>query len=134
MTAAMEQHVLDLMQCWHTHDLDGLVSRIAEDAVYTPDLVSQPIRGREAIRKEWAGYIQRMPTYDMEVRNILSSDRVVFLERWERFRLPEDKPMVLNIITLVGVYEFNADGLIAVWRDYYDTSVYKAPTPTGGAQ
>jgi len=127
LASAQEQHVLDLMDCWRTHDLDGLMSRIAEDAVYTPDLLSKPLRGREAIRKEWAGYMERMPYYELEVRNIMSSDRLVFLERVERFRFPEDKPMVLNIVSLVGVYEFNSEGLISAWRDYYDTSVHKAP-------
>lgn len=121
------------MQCWHMHDLDGLISRISEDAVYTPDLISPPIKGREAIRKEWAGYIDRMPTYAMEVINILSSDNLVFLERRESFRFPEDRPMAINIIHLVGVFEFNEEGLVSAFRDYYDTSVYKTPQSAASA-
>jgi len=124
-----EKFVLDFMDCWRRHDLEGLMSRITDDAVYTPDLVTPPIKGRDAIRKEWAGYIERMPWYELIVRNIVSSDNLVFLEREERFKLPEDKPMAINIIALVGVYEFAEDGRICAFRDYYDTSVYKSPQP-----
>ena len=93
---------------------------------------AQPANGtREVIRKEWAGYIARMPWYELVVRNMASTGNIVFLEREERFRFPEDKPMVMNIIRLVGIYEFNDAGLITAFRDYYDTSVYKPPqTPT----
>ena len=128
-----EKFVLDFMDCWRTHDLEGLMSRITDDAVYTPDLVTPPIRGREAIRKEWAGYIERMPSYELVLRNIVSSGNIVFLEREERFRLPEDKPMAINIIALVGIYEFGDDGRISAFRDYYDTSVYKSPQPAKSA-
>ena len=124
-----EKFVLDFMDCWRTHDLEGLMSRITDDAVYTPDLVTPPIRGREAIRKEWASYIERMPSYELVLRNIVSSGNIVFLEREERFRLPEDKPMAINIIALVGIYEFSDDGRISAFRDYYDTLVYKSPQP-----
>lgn len=133
MNKAHEQAVLDLMHCWHTHDLEGLVSRISEDAVYTPDLVTPPIRGREAIRKEWAGYIDRMPTYTMKVINMVSSGNIVFLERKESFRFPEDRPMALNTIYLVGIFEFNDEGLVTAFRDYYDTTVYKVPQPAASA-
>ena len=128
-----EKFVLDFMDCWRTHDLEGLMSRITDDAVYTPDLVTPPIRGREAIRKEWAGYIERMPSYELVLRNIVSSGNIVFLEREERFRFPEDKPMAINIIALVGIYEFGDDGRISAFRDYYDTSVYKSPQPAKSA-
>lgn len=132
MNTINEKHVLDLMHCWHTHDLEGLMARISDNAVYTPDLISSPIRGREAIRKEWAGYIARMPTYATEVINILSSDDLVFLERKESFRFPEDRPMAINIIYFVGIFEFDKEGLVCAFRDYYDTSVYKAPRITPG--
>ena len=129
MSKGNEQRVLEFMDCWRRHDLEGLMSHITDDAVYTPDLVTPPIRGREAIRTEWAGYIERMPYYELVPRNMASSGNLVFFEREERFRLPNDKPMVLNIIALVGIYEFNDAGKITAFRDYYDTSVYKVPTP-----
>ena len=133
MSKENEQRVLDFMDCWRTHDLEGLMARIADDAVYTPDLVSQSITGREAIRKEWASYIDRMPWYELVVRNMASTGNLVFFEREERFRFPDDKPMVTNIVRLVGIYEFNDAGLITAFRDYYDTSVYKPPQPTAKA-
>lgn len=127
MSKENEQRVLDFMDCWRTHDLEGLMARIADDAVYTPDLVTQPIRGRDVIRKEWASYIDRMPWYELVVLNMASTGNLVFFEREERFRFPDDKPMVMNIIRLVGIYEFNDAGQITAFRDYYDTSVYKSP-------
>lgn len=127
MSKENEKFVLEFMDCWRTHDLEGLMSRITDDAVYTPDLVTRPIRGLDAIRKEWAGYIERMPWYELIVKNIVSSGNIVFLEREEKFRFPEDKPMVTNSVCLVGVFEFAENGLIRNFRDYYDTSVYKTP-------
>ena len=113
MSEAIQKTVLELMDCWRAHDLDGALSRMAEDAVFTSSPKAAALRGREAIRELWARYMQVMPSYALEVINIMSSDRVVFLERVERFRLPDDKPMVLNILPLVGVYEFNPAGKIA---------------------
>lgn len=123
MTDRNAQIALDFMDCWRRLDLDDAVSRITADAVFTPDLKAQPVVGREAIRALWASYMERMKAYSLEAGAVASAGGVVFLERVERIVAIDDYEMVLPI---VGVFEIDAAGQIAAWRDYWDTSMARS--------
>ena len=108
------------MDCWCRLDLEDALSRITDGAVFQPDLKAEAARGRDAIRPLWAAYMAAISGYSMEVRQVLASDKVVFMERLERLSTPDGREMSLPI---VGVYELDADGKITAWRDYWDTSM-----------
>jgi limonene-1,2-epoxide hydrolase len=120
MAGRYEQIAIDFMDCWRRFDLEDAVSRISEDCVFTPDIKAEPVVGRAAIRALWAKYMESMKTYSMEVRSVLASDRLVYLERVERVLGSVNGEMALPI---VGVYELDAEGKITAWRDYWDTSM-----------
>jgi limonene-1,2-epoxide hydrolase len=124
MHSQQVQIVLDFIDCWHRLDLDDALSRIAPDAVFVPDLKSQAVRGREAIREVWADYLRRIARYDADILNLAGTGNVVFVERIERLSMPDGRSMVLPI---TAVFELDDAGRITAWRDYWDTSM--APPP-----
>ena len=113
------QFILDFMQNWERFDLEGALSCLAEDATFTPDLISAPIAGRAEIRKLWSFYMEMMQGYEMKLRNIASGGNVVFLERTEYVVTPMQEHVALDI---VGVFELDRDGKIGAWRDYVEST------------
>lgn len=113
------ERILDFMNCWERYDLDGALSRITDDASFSPDLVSEPVVGREALAKLWGFYMEMMQAYEMKVVNIVGSDKVVCLERVEYVVTPKQQKVALPI---VGVYELDDDGKIKAWRDYVEST------------
>ena len=112
---------LGLLDCWRRLNLEDALSRISDDAQFTPDCKSAPVIGREAIRKVWAGYMQVIKKYEFEVRAAVASDDVVMIERREVLGM-NGKELDLAI---VAVFEINPAGKITAWRDYWDTSTAK---------
>jgi limonene-1,2-epoxide hydrolase len=119
-----EQRVLDFMDCWKRADLDGAAARLAPDVVFVPDPKAAPIRGREAVRAEFGRYMEMMTSYDFDVRRLLASDSLVFLERLERFG---SKRGVVVSLPIAGVYELDAQGRLTAWRDYWDPAMAGTP-------
>jgi limonene-1,2-epoxide hydrolase len=58
--------------------------------------------------------------YQLEIRNVASTDRAVLIERRETFRHPDGS--VNFVLPVVGVAEFR-DGRITEWREFYDTAL-----------
>ena len=59
---------------FNKHDLDGLAKLYAEDAVAYDPMYPEPLRGREAIRKDAAGFFRGFPDIRMEVITTLEKD------------------------------------------------------------
>lgn len=121
MTTDTKQIALGLLDCWRRLDLDDAVSRMSDDAKFTPDCKSETIVGREAIRKVWASYMQVIKKYEYEIRSMLASDNLVIIERREVLGM-NGKELDLPI---VAIFEINSAGQISAWRDYWDTSMAK---------
>lgn len=124
MHSGQEQIVLDFIDCWHRLDLEDALSHISPDAVFVPDLKSQPVRGSDAIRELWADYMRRIARYDADILNLAGTGNVVFVERIEHLSMPDGRSMSLPI---TAVFELDDAGKITAWRDYWDTSM--APPP-----
>lgn len=95
-------------------DLDGAIAMLAEDVEYDNVPMGKNI-GRDATRT----FLAQMEMLDEMVWVILrqtASGNVVMNERVDRFRLGE-KWMDLPV---AGVFEVGDDGLITLWRDYFD--------------
>jgi limonene-1,2-epoxide hydrolase len=99
-------------------DASGIVELMTEDVVWQTNVPSvPPVVGREACKAE----IERQNSFctgglpGSEVRNIASSDEVVFTERLDVLDLV-GKRVELSI---VGVFEIR-DGKVAAWREYFD--------------
>jgi limonene-1,2-epoxide hydrolase len=81
------------------------------DGVYV-DGTLRYLEGRDAIRAAAATF----PPHRVDVVKLLVAEGVVMVERVDNFEL-EGQWFHLDI---VGVFEFDDEGLITRWRDYYD--------------
>ena len=125
MTATQKpgEIVLQMIDAWQRLNLEDAMSHLADDAVFLPDPKAEPVRGREAIRALWAYYMGLFSSYACEVQHILTSDRLVFVERVERVARVDGQKVALPG---ASVFEFDAAGKITAWRDYWDPAMAKA--------
>lgn len=112
--------VLHMIDAWRRLDLTGAIACLSPDAVFVPDPKAEPVRGSGAIERLWTYYMRLFASYACEVKNILMSDRLVFVERVERIARVDGLNVVLPV---VAVFEISEDGKIRAWRDYWDPSM-----------
>ena len=115
--------VLRLLAAWERLDLNEVMSYLADDAVFLPAPKDKPVSGREAIGKLWAYYIGLFASYSCEVKNVVMSEHVVFVERVERIGRADGQNVVLPV---AAVFEIDDAGKITAWRDYWDPSMATA--------
>jgi limonene-1,2-epoxide hydrolase len=74
------------------------------------------LRGRDAMRADMMRQL-RFATFNRPgLVHIASNDRVVFTERVDEFQ-SNGEPITHH---MVAVFEIDADGKIAAWREYFD--------------
>ncbi len=111
--------ILAFMENWEKADLEGAMACVSDDISFTPDLISEPVVGREKVRKLWGFYMKMMQEYRMDLCHVIGTDKVVFLERVEHVLTPEAERLALPI---VGVFELDDNNKIKVWRDYVEST------------
>lgn len=62
----------------NAHDVESLCGLMSEDHVFK-DSLGRVVRGREAVRQGWAGYLAWFPDYEMTVTEQFEKDDVVVL-------------------------------------------------------
>ena len=111
-------------------DWDNWVLMFAEDGMLH-SVMRDPFQGREALKKRMIEFHHGIGiedgTMDLHIRNIGKvADGVAMVERsdsWIQNGTRRETPAV-------GVFVFDDDGLIKVWREYYDlATLQKAMTP-----
>lgn len=125
MASQPEQLILEFLDCWRRLDAEAAASHLAPGAVYQADPKAELVHGQGPIRTLWIGYMQRMRAYAADVRHLLASPQVVFLERSERLTLSDGREMAIEA---VGVFELDGNGKITAWRDYWDTGAIAVTT------
>jgi limonene-1,2-epoxide hydrolase len=123
-----EDIVLKLIEAfakdWPTEEeLDEALSVLADDAYYQMNVpISEPIRGRDAIRAE----IHRQMKTDAQsqrhtMRVLVSNDNVVFTERSDEASINGNGRYYTWIqAPLIGVWEVENTKIVA-WREYWDS-------------
>jgi limonene-1,2-epoxide hydrolase len=61
-----------------------------------------------------------MATFAAEVRQIAVNGDVAFAERIDHLKRADGS--LITSIPIVGVFEFDREGRIAVWREYFDSA------------
>lgn len=121
MTSPAEQRVRDFLGTFHAGQLDlaAVGSHLAASARYQPIVpMSAPVFGRDRICAEMDRQYRIYADCQCEIVAIASNGRHVFTERVDRVRqLATGNETVIHV---VGVFEVDADGLIASWREYWD--------------
>lgn len=100
-------------------DIDTAVALAAEDISYE-NMPTDPIVGRAALAKALHGFLGPAGSVEWRILGQWSVDRTVINERLDRFQIG-DGWMELPV---AGFFTLNDDGLITLWRDYFDMASY----------
>lgn len=121
MTRDPHQTVLAFLAAFHdAPDFDALMSFFAPDACYQPLVpTTDAYRGREAIGRILRTQYQTYYDCRCEIHASAASGRFVFTERSDHVILHAGDRKVSSRVC--AVFECDEDGLIAAWREYWDT-------------
>lgn len=123
MSEAMEQAVTAFLDSLHepgTPDLPTTILAFAKDATYQALVPATEVRhGRDAIEAELTRQFTHYKDCHCEVLAMASSDRFVFNERRDHVTMLEQGKRIFS--SVAAVFEFDAEGLIVSWREYWDT-------------
>lgn len=121
-TAVVQQ----FMKAMERLDYDAALKLVSDDCEYTNPPPLGSVRGPAGIRAVLEPFFA--PTLENEFRILRASATgpIVFTERLDRHRLA-DKWVELPV---TGVYEVH-DGLITLWRDYFDLATIMSQWPAG---
>ena len=100
-------------------DIDAAVALLAENVSYE-NMPLKPIAGREGVRAALNGFLKDASEVAWPVLSQLESGRRVANERIDRFRIGEG----WLELPVAGFFEVDDDGLITLWRDYFDLATY----------
>jgi len=118
MAASAEKIVTEFLAAWPRKNVDELMRYFADDAVYH-NIPVPPVRGADAIRKTFEGFLGAFSIV-LEVVNMASSGDRVFTERIDRFEMDGRRfDLPVN-----GVFELRG-GKIVSFRDYFDLATFE---------
>ena len=100
-------------------DIDAAIELLHPDVEYD-NVPIGPVHGREAVRSILGPIAGRSEEVLWPVARSAEAGAVVFNERLDRFR-SGDRWIE---IAVAGVWEVH-DGLITLWRDYFDLETYR---------
>ncbi|VXB07166.1 nuclear transport factor 2 family protein [Aeromicrobium sp. 9AM] len=112
---------------WNSHDLEGVLSHFADDAVFSSPVAAQLmpntagiLRGKEAIREYWSNGLTLIPDLRFEIQHVfVGLETVVITYRNQADRLVSE------------VLHFNDEGIVTSGAGTYLTD--DAATATGAS-
>lgn len=112
-------------------DIDAAVDLLADEVSYENVPVT-PIVGKEAVRSTLEGFLGVAAAVEWPVLREVVVGNVVVNERLDRFRIGDG----WLELPVAGFFEVTDDGLISLWRDYFDMSTYlnQLSALAGGAE
>jgi ketosteroid isomerase-like protein len=105
-----------MVDALNRHDPDAAVEALAEDVVFWEPSYDEPRRGRDAVRRDLAGFFAMLPDVRFTTERILA-DGSHTLHEWTYRATYEGRPVVLRECS---VSQLDADGLAAEVRVYFD--------------
>lgn len=123
MTAQMSPAIAAverLIAAWATLDPKAVAECFAADGVWH-NMPYAPIEGQAAIAAVVASFLGDTSECHFEVRHIAEiAPGIVVTERVDIFASNSKEPLHLPVM---GIFEIK-DGLISVWRDYFDSKPF----------
>jgi limonene-1,2-epoxide hydrolase len=107
--------VRSFFDAWVARDPSRLTAFFAPDGEWS-EANRGVAKGHDAIKPVFELQTGFASDFSFEFQQIAAVGNVAFTERVDRFVI-NDTTMVVPV---AGVFEFDADGQIAAWRDYYD--------------
>ena len=100
-------------------DVEAAMAFVAEDISYE-NMPMQPIVGRDAVAATLSRFLEPAATVEWPVLRQLVDGNCVVNERVDRFQIGDG----WLELPVAGVFEVS-DGLITLWRDYFDMGAYQ---------
>ena len=94
---------------------------MASPSISYENMPMQPIVGRDAMAAALDMFLGNAKEVDWVIVRQQEVGNVVFTERVDRFQIGDG----WLELPLVGVFEVDDEGLITLWRDYFDLSSYQ---------
>lgn len=117
-----DQIVRDFCGAWSRADIEAIMDAFTDDAVYH-NIPLEPAQGKDAIRAVIEGFLKMSPSgVKFEIRNQVAVGSLVMNERVDTFVGEDGKEMGGPVC---GVFELDAGGKIAAWRDYFDMGAFQ---------
>ncbi|HEY8857780.1 MAG TPA: limonene-1,2-epoxide hydrolase family protein [Rugosibacter sp.] len=120
MPSTPEQRNIDIVRnfCadWSKCSNQALLPYFTEDGVYH-NMPWGPLKGHQAIGDFLAPYWPMLDSVVFDLLNIAANGSVVFTERVDYFQFKNGGKLAIPVS---GVFELNATGKIAHWREYWD--------------
>lgn len=115
----------------HTDTVNAFIAAIeakdiaAAAALASPDISyenvpMQPVVGREAMAAVLERFVGNAGGVEWIMVSQIEADGMVCNERIDRFEIGDS----WLEIPVAGVFRFDDEGLIALWRDYFDLATY----------
>jgi limonene-1,2-epoxide hydrolase len=100
-------------------DIDAILAALTDDCVYE-NVPMAVLNGHEEVRAMLGPFAQSAERIEWEVLHQVEQGNVVMNERVDRFWMKDGKEISLRV---AGLFEVR-DGLVAVWRDYFDLAEF----------
>jgi limonene-1,2-epoxide hydrolase len=110
----VERFIDSFVDAWPRADAAKVSAYFADDAIYH-NIPMEPSVGRAAIESTFTQFMAMGGRVSVELLHLLSNDSIVMTERIDHF-VGEDRTISLPMMGICEVH----DGLITVWRDYFD--------------
>jgi limonene-1,2-epoxide hydrolase len=117
--------VTALIKANEARDIDALLAVLTDDIVYE-NVPMGVVNGHDEVRAMLGAFLDGAERVAWEVLDQVESGDTVMNERVDRFWLAGDHKMELRV---AGVFKVR-DGLVAVWRDYFDLGQFNSQMPT----
>lgn len=111
--------VQDFVAAWNRLDLDAVYAMMADDIVWD-NVPMGPVKGHEGVKGLMAGF-QPIDECNWEIHHIAENGNSVMTERTDRFLIGRR----WRSIRVMGLFLFNSDGRITLWRDYFDMGEFQ---------
>jgi steroid delta-isomerase-like uncharacterized protein len=116
VTGPAQRTVEQFVAAMNRHDADAAVECLAEDVVFWEPTYPDPKRGREAVRRDLAGFFAMLPDLRFTTETVLTEgDRV--LHEWTYRASYNGRPVELRECALARL---DADNRLAEVRVYFD--------------
>lgn len=100
-------------------DLDTAMALLADDVSYE-NVPMTPISGKPTVRAVLDSFLASATQVEWVVSRQMESGNAVANERVDRFQIGSG----WLELPVAGFFEVNPDGLITLWRDYFDMASY----------
>lgn len=104
--------------------IDDAMALLTEDCEYD-NVPMGKNHGREATKALLEPMIMGCEEVDWPIHREAATGNIVMNERLDRFKMP----FGWIEIPVTGVFEVTNDGLISLWRDYFDLQTYLGQMP-----